>query len=506
MTTAVPTPPRWTAVRGRPGAPGDAADRTWSLVAALVIFLGGALWLAGMARVDRPMTSTVVVLPAFLAVGLLLAAATSRLVPGTAVRGILATGLGLRMVGLWYRYREAADGLIYHAEGIRIADAYRRFDFGVDLGRTVPGTGTIRLITGLVHAVTFDDLLTSYALFTLAAFGGALLFVRALAVAVPEADLRRYAVLVMVWPSLALWPSSLGKEAWMVFGLGLASLGVAHFLAGRAARGALYLAAGLAIIGLVRPHVGLLVVAALAVAGTLRASSSGRARIGVRLLIAFLAVLGGLLLADATAQRFQVDQLGTEEIDATLANTADKTTTGGANFDPVRVRSPVDYPLAVITVLFRPLPSEASGIEGIATSIEGMALAALLALSLRRLQEATRRLRQDPYLLYALVFVATFCYAFAVIGNFGILARQRSQVLPFVFVLVALVPPDRRERWQAFLVRRRERRADASARQRARATDPPAPEPAPVPVGPTRRWAAVEADRPDRSRPAPDIP
>jgi len=39
---------------------------------------------------------------------------------------------------------------------------------------------------------------------------------------------------------------------------------------------------------------------------------------------------------------------------------------------------------------------------------------------------------------YALVYLAVFFFAFGTISNFGILARQRSQAMPFVFVLLAL--------------------------------------------------------------------
>jgi hypothetical protein len=47
-------------------------------------------------------------------------------------------------------------------------------------------------------------------------------------------------------------------------------------------------------------------------------------------------------------------------------------------------------------------------------------------------------LRSRPYVAFALTFVLVFVAAFGVISNFGILARQRTQVLPFVFVLLSL--------------------------------------------------------------------
>ena len=41
---------------------------------------------------------------------------------------------------------------------------------------------------------------------------------------------------------------------------------------------------------------------------------------------------------------------------------------------------------------------------------------------------------------YAVVYLLIFFFAFGTISNFGILARQRSQAMPFVFVLLALYP------------------------------------------------------------------
>lgn len=412
----------------------------WEWSATLLALLAAALWLSAMAWVERPMTTTVLVLPAFFGAGTLLARRSAIALERPELLGVFATGLSLRAVGLWYRYKEAADALEYHQEGIRIAAAFRRFDLTVPSNRPVPGTGTLRLASGLVHAVSYDDLLVSFAVFTLAAFAGCLLFVQAWHVALPDDEVRRYATLLMVWPALVFWPSSLGKEAWMLFGLGLASLGVAHLLAHRAARGVPLLVVGLVWVGFVRPHVGLLVAGALAVAALLRSAAVQRGRLAARVLTAVVALVGGAMLADATAERFAVDRLGADQVAETLDQTAESTTTGSATFVSARVESPLDYPAAVITVLFRPFPGEAGGLDGLGSSLEAVTLAAVLGLGWRRVLHAVRRLRSDPYLLYATSFIASFCYAFAVIGNFGILVRQRTQVLPLLFLLVGLAP------------------------------------------------------------------
>ena len=51
-----------------------------------------------------------------------------------------------------------------------------------------------------------------------------------------------------------------------------------------------------------------------------------------------------------------------------------------------------------------------------------------------------RRLIAEPYVTYAVVYLLIFFFAFGTMSNFGILSRQRSQAMPFVFVLLSLYP------------------------------------------------------------------
>jgi len=464
MTTPTHLPRRWEAVAD-PATSGRRSSRRspvesidpWRIAGGLALCAAAALWAWAATWQVRPMGSAIVVLPVAALLGAWLCRRDGTRFGGADLSGLLFTGLALRFLGLWARYREASDALEYHREGTRLASSYRSLDFVVDVGRPIPGTGSVRVVAGLVHAVSFDDLLVSFTAFTLVAFLGCLLFLRAVRVALPDADHHRYAMLVMLWPSLWFWPSSLGKEALMLFGIGAASLGAARLLTHTVGRGLVWLTVGLASVGFVRPHVGLLVVAALAVAVILRSGDRRAGRTATRVVAAVAVLLGGALLSDATANRFQVDALGTEQISQTLEYTATQTSTGNATFTPVQITSPVQVPGAVVTVLFRPLPGESRSPEGLATSLEGAALALLLVLSIPRLTTAARRLRRDPYLLYALSFVLLFIYAFSVIGNFGILARQRTQVLPLLFVALAVPAATRIGPWRGRATRRRAR-------------------------------------------------
>ncbi len=65
---------------------------------------------------------------------------------------------------------------------------------------------------------------------------------------------------------------------------------------------------------------------------------------------------------------------------------------------------------------------------------------ALLGLVLWRLRSVLRawpRAFRDAYLAFDVVYVSLFVFFFSTIANFGILVRQRVQLLPFLFVLLA---------------------------------------------------------------------
>lgn len=354
-------------------------------------------------------------------------------------------GSAVRYFVTFELYDEAADALGYHEAGSRIAEGYWEGTLAAALEADVPeltGTPFIRVVTGVFYVFTGPSLLGGFLLFGFLSFIGMLLFYRALRVAYPAADHRRYAVLLFFLPTLLYWPSSIGKEAWMVLTLGLATYGVAlvltHQLAG-------YAYAGIGLIGtaMVRPHMTALVFAALAFAYIMRRrswSESASGPFGKLAGIVVLLLVGGVVLSQAAAF-FDLDELDPESVDTVLEYTEQQSSQGGSEFDSVRPQGPADYPAAFMAVLFRPYVWEANSAQMMVAAAEAMTLLVLFMKSWRRLARMPTTLFRVPYVAYCVAFTVMFTLAFSSISNFGNMTRQRTQVFPYVLVLLAIPDP-----------------------------------------------------------------
>jgi hypothetical protein len=294
----------------------------------------------------------------------------------------------------------------------------------------------------LVSVPAGSDEFAKFLVFTWLAFWGCVLFYRAFEKALPHGDHRRYALLIFLWPSLVFWPSSLGKEAWMLFTMGVAMVGVSRVFT-RTRGGYTLMFVGLLAGSFVRPNLGLLVVLAFALAlflsrreparpGTITPSSV--AKIAGLILIL---LLGGYLVT-RTQQLIDPTDTGAASTVASAQQTVQqRTSEGGSQFSAADPNSPTGYAKAAITVLFRPFPTESHNFQGLLSAAEALLLFGLTVASWRRLRGLPRRLRAEPYYALALAYVLMFIYAFAVVANFGILTRERTQLDPFLFVLLA---------------------------------------------------------------------
>jgi hypothetical protein len=382
--------------------------------------------------------------------------------------GILALGLLLRFAASYYRYLHAADAVVYHQFGMKLATDYRHLHFGTDPGAPFPGTGGMRIVAGVVEVFTNGNMYGTFLVFTWLGFLGCWFFYRAFATALPDCDRKRYALLVMLWPTMLYWPSSIGKDCWLIFGLGIASLGAARVLV-RKPGGYTLLVLGTLLGSLVRPHVALLLAIAFAVALLVgrRADRPGAltpAAVGKVAGLVVVLALGGYL-ATRTADLLNAQDINTS-VDSALTTNATRTDQGNSNFNGANPQNPVGYVQSAVTVLFRPFPFEAHGLESLATSAEALFLLGLAIASWRRLASIPRRIRPEPYVALALGFALMFFFAFGTISNFGILARERSQMMPYVFVLLSLTVVARQNR-------RGPRSSPASPRPTARESSRP---------------------------------
>lgn len=335
-------------------------------------------------------------------------------------------------------YVSVGDAEEYDAFGRYLMPYYRSFDFSPDVGQ-IPGTGFLKMITGIYYSIAGSSKLGGFIVFSWLGFIGLLLCWRAFKRAVPSGDSKRYGLLVLFLPSLLYWSSALGKDAWALFGLGVCAYGTARFMTRKPASGMLILAAGLTAVVLVRPHVALTVGSGLVLAALLYKSQRKSPLNPIfRVMTMAILLVVMLVLISQTEQFLGVETLNQETVNSELANAEGRTTEAGSTFSPVTVNTPLDLPLATFTVLFRPMPWETHNSQTLVTAVESMFLIILTVRGWRRLRSIPRCIRKEPYIAYSLGIMLTFVYAFSSFSNFGILARQRCQVLPFFLVLICL--------------------------------------------------------------------
>lgn len=363
------------------------------------------------------------------------------------VAKLLGIGFAAKMLGSFARYYMVfvlydgvGDASGYNNYAVRHYLLWRQGQFFWEPSEKA-GTQNLELITTGVYTFIGPAPLAGFLVFACFAYWGCYLLYRAFRVALPEGNHRLYAAVVFLAPSLLFWPSSIGKEAWLMLWVGVTALGAARFF--QKQPGALMLlvlgALGTAII---RPHITVLLAVGLLVAQAFR-PVRGEAIGVLAKALGVVAAIGAIaILTTQSAEFLGIEDLSLDTVTGKIDWAAGQTATGGSAFTPVPLSSPLGIPAAIGTMLFRPFPWEAKSAVMLMQSAEGLVLAWLCWRQRARLRQLPRQLRTNPYVTFAVVYALAFTIAFAGFGNFGILARQRTLMLPFFLVLLALPKPD----------------------------------------------------------------
>ncbi|MFV0258380.1 MAG: hypothetical protein ACK5PP_08045 [Acidimicrobiales bacterium] len=452
MTAAAPATDRPGAEAPRPGPTHRrrSLDRSGASTAGLVVMAAAVAAPAYLLLTIHLITTTgydtwggVLIAPALLTVGLLaLRRLLARHEPDRWIRAAISLGLVTKLTASFARFYAneyllgPGDAFGYHLHGAAVAAELRRFVIGGPAYRlALPdlfGTEFIRLLTAGLYTVMGPSRTGGFVVFAFLSFWGLYLFYRAFSIALPGGDRRRYVVLVFFLPSMLFWPSSLGKEAWMITMIGLASYGLARILTGRPL-GYAAVTAGVAGMVMVRPHVAGIFAVAAAVALGLR-RSTGRRGLARRIVgLVFVVVMAGLVMRQL--QLFFGLDSGLDAGDV-LALTTSRSTQGGSRFDAADAVSIATLPWAAVTVLFRPFLFEAGSVTMLISAIEGSLLLIVFGLGAARLVRLPSMVFRHPYVGYAAAYTLVFVVAFSAIGNFGILVRQRTQLYPLALVAV----------------------------------------------------------------------
>ncbi len=380
-------------------------------------------------------------------------------------------------------YHGISDWSRYTHVGSVLAGNFRHFDFtlaGANV-RQIVNDGSISIADGIVMSLVGNDLVATFLVFSWLSFIGAIFFFRAFTLTFAGADHRRYAKLLFFFPSLIFWTADVSKEAIMMFVLGLTAYGAAKILARK--RGGFTLVVPGAIIGYyIRPNELLLILGGFAVAMMVPAGAVQRSAGGLRRLLSLL-VLGVLLVISIV---FTVHYLhaSTNTLQQVHANNSQGSGLGFASSGVPYSTDPLTYPRDIYVVLADPLPFNAHGLGQLVAAMENLLILGFVVASWRNLRMMFRAAVARPYVMLCLVYTGIFFYAFAALGNLGLIERERTMMLPFLLVLMCIPrarkgrPPEYewelRRKTRIMLRRMAERRAAMERRYPSR-TAPQAP-------------------------------
>lgn len=357
---------------------------------------------------------------------------------------ILVAALAVKMLVSLFRYYhgfyvvDKSDARSYDTYGTQIAE---RFLDGRGSGLSnLLETNWIRFFTGVIYTVIRPSVVSGFLIYAWLAFLGTYFFYRAFVLAVPDGNRKSYRRWLFFLPSMLFWPSSIGKESWLMFGLGIAAFGAAKMLRGRFLPGIVISIVGLGLAALVRAPIAVVLGLGIVVGGVLRKVPRSHRQLAPVAKLASVGILavGAVFLFTLLQGYLGRSDLRGANVDTLVSESLRLTGTGGSEFTPTAPTSPIGLGIVTITVLFRPFLFEAHTVEAVAASIEGSILLVLTIVRFRSVVASFINLRRIPYLAVAMIYVGGSIIALSPVANFGIIDRQRTLIYPMYLVLLCI--------------------------------------------------------------------
>jgi hypothetical protein len=361
-------------------------------------------------------------------------------------------------VQIWvvdHLYGGIADYNRYDSQGAVLAEGFRHLNFSLAPAglRGIVSDGSVSIVAGVVFAIIGVNQLGAFLIFSWLSFIGIVFFYLAFTTTFGGAGSRRYGYLLFFLPTLIFWTSDVSKEAMMTFLMGLTAYGCARILAHRGGYWMVVLGSAGGVF--IRPNEVLLALGGFTLAMLFRPADPNTKFAGPRRTVALI-LLGSMLgVAVFVTVHFLPGTSGSISLtQISKNNSVGLSGTGSSNLS----YSPgvLAYPKDVYYVLFDPLPFNAHGGGQWISAIENTVLIGALLTSFRRLRLVPRVALARTYVTMCLFFTGSFLYAFAALGNLGLITRERTVMLPFLLVLLCIPrgPRHRPPRYEWELPRR----------------------------------------------------
>lgn len=332
-------------------------------------------------------------------------------------------------------YGGAADAAGYHKHGMIVAQHIWQLNFADVEPYLEWGTRFIEFFTGIIYTLFGPDIYTGYLFFGVIAFFGSYYFFKAFQEAFPKGNITLFALLIFFFPSLLFWSNGIGKDAPIFLFLAIFAYGGA--LVHKRTRGFVFLLIGLLGVLWIRPHIAAISAMAFILASLLGPQKNRRSGS----IVSFLLLIGAAgvfvwFVVPMIGTFIGLDEITPQSLLERFQVQGDRTLQGGSAFNSIDITKPQGFPLALITLLFRPFPWESHNILAFIQSLEGMLLLCLVIWRIRSIISGISAVLSNTYIRYIVIYLVCFIIIFSMVANFGIIARERTMFLPFFFMLI----------------------------------------------------------------------
>jgi hypothetical protein len=293
-----------------------------------------------------------------------------------------------------------------------------------------PGTSFVVYMVQFLKETIGGSYLDYFLLFQATGFWGIAILVRTFDEIAVELNITHpwLIYLVLFLPGLHFWTSMIGKDAPLFMATSLA-VWASMRLQSR------FVAFGIALIMMVafRPYIALVACAAMAIAAGLGRNT----RLHVRAFLLLLAAGGAVMVAGSVQSSFGVDVTNAESVGDFFASTS----TLGERVGGATAVVGASYPVRVLSLMFRPLFFDASGMLALIASFENLFILISVLFLIRHFGLCRRITREVFFLRFTAFFgiLLTLLLGY-VYYNVGLGLRQKIMIMPsFLTFLVAVV-------------------------------------------------------------------